>query len=45
MEHGNMGHRSISDDLDYRWRRKDGEASLGREESLQLLVYIIKNIR
>jgi len=32
-------------ELDYRWRGKDSEASVGREGSLKLLIYINKNIR
>jgi len=28
-----------------RWRGKDGEASVGRERSIKLLIYINKNIR
>jgi len=31
--------------LDYKWRGKDGEAPVGREESLKLIFYINKNIR
>jgi len=32
-------------ELDYRWRGKDGQASVGREGSFELLIYINKNIR
>jgi len=32
-------------ELDYRWRGKDGEASVGRKGSLKLLIYINKNFR
>jgi len=28
-------------ELDYRWRQKDGEASVGREGNLKLIIYII----
>jgi len=38
-------HAYWDSELDYRWCGKNVEASVGREGSLKLLIYIKKNIR